>query len=1115
MREKTLLSTTKIQLTKVALFVSFLFFGLTVSAQFSESFDNTTIPAGWQNYPSGGGSTSSAAYWKFSGNPGYGMAGTQDHTGNGGSYTWVDGSYPYGQSAHLATDSINMSAYINPALTFWMKRNNITNTTRQVLHIDVWNGTAWVYDLLVQQDNTVNGDWEMFTVNIDTVTIASQTSIRFRLDKIYNNFYDDVAIDDIGMISVLPDDAGATAVLNPILPACTLDSVVIAEFKNFGSDSLTSVSINWSINGSVQAPYLWVGGIESGAFDTVTLATNATLAFGDTIDVWTSLPNGVTDQISINDSTRFDYIAGLSGVKTIDPAGTGDFLSFTEAINALEQFGVCGNLIIEAVDTTYVEQISISTFDGQSPTNTVTFRSQSGDQDGVILAYSATGSTDNYVVEFDGASFVTFADMTIRGLGASYGRTVTTPTTGGNHHITINNCVLEGIVTTSSWSSGAFVTYIYGADNDNWTVTNNTFLNGNYGLYFYGNFNSRNQSNVISNNEFIDQYYRSAYLYYQNDVVFNNNHTVSNSTYTSGYAFSLGQLNGGQVQGNFIEGSSTWPRYGLYLSSVSGALNTFLPVVNNRIYMPSSSASYGMYISGNLFVEFSHNSLLFGGASSSGRAIYMSSGGYNVLKNNIIQNTGAGYGIYTSSSPIYIMDYNNISVPNGNVGYSGSNQATLADWTAATGFDSNSLSVNDIYSDSATLKVCTDSLYGQGIYLPLYSADFEGDLRQNPPCIGADEFMPISLFGFTDSPVLCTGDTIVLRQDYYDTVVWNSIDTSNVYMVTNPGQVTVEVFDGCGSASSTFDVVPQEVSTLGDTNLCEGTSAVLSTGISGGTYLWNNGSTDSTMTVDSAQVLNVQIIDAFGCASVATSIVTQSMDVVLNDVDSFCQGSNGLLDANMTGTYIWSDGSTNQTLSVTSPGAYSVTVTDQNCVSSDTTMVNEILNAIPAFTDSSSYLTVVFTNASQNANSYLWDFGDGTTSTDENPTHVYPWTPDSVLLYTATLTAYNSCGDNEFVNDGIRVGQLVSVSEIDLASMISVYPNPNNGVFNVVVKTDEAATMNIEVLDVRGSLVYTNSFGTVNGEVNRTINLEGAAQGIYFVKVTLNGETAVYRLSVN
>ena len=51
--------------------------------------------------------------------------------------------------------------------------------------------------------------------------------------------------------------------------------------------------------------------------------------------------------------------------------------------------------------------------------------------------------------------------------------------------------------------------------------------------------------------------------------------------------------------------------------------------------------------------------------------------------------------------------------------------------------------------------------------------------------------------------------------------------------------------------------------------------------------------------------------------------------------------------------------------------------------------------------------TVTFTNLSADANSYLWDFGDSETSTDENPTHTYAAYGD----YDVRLTASNSDGD--------------------------------------------------------------------------------------------------------
>lgn len=50
--------------------------------------------------------------------------------------------------------------------------------------------------------------------------------------------------------------------------------------------------------------------------------------------------------------------------------------------------------------------------------------------------------------------------------------------------------------------------------------------------------------------------------------------------------------------------------------------------------------------------------------------------------------------------------------------------------------------------------------------------------------------------------------------------------------------------------------------------------------------------------------------------------------------------------------------------------------------------------------------TVQFTNNSVNADSYLWEFGDGTTSTEKNPIHVF----DSAKIYRIKLTATNVCG---------------------------------------------------------------------------------------------------------
>lgn len=63
------------------------------------------------------------------------------------------------------------------------------------------------------------------------------------------------------------------------------------------------------------------------------------------------------------------------------------------------------------------------------------------------------------------------------------------------------------------------------------------------------------------------------------------------------------------------------------------------------------------------------------------------------------------------------------------------------------------------------------------------------------------------------------------------------------------------------------------------------------------------------------------------------------------------------------------------------------------------------------------YLELTFTNFSQNATSYTWNFGDGESSTEENPTHVYA----EADTYTVELTAANADGATSTKSEEIKV----------------------------------------------------------------------------------------------
>lgn len=53
--------------------------------------------------------------------------------------------------------------------------------------------------------------------------------------------------------------------------------------------------------------------------------------------------------------------------------------------------------------------------------------------------------------------------------------------------------------------------------------------------------------------------------------------------------------------------------------------------------------------------------------------------------------------------------------------------------------------------------------------------------------------------------------------------------------------------------------------------------------------------------------------------------------------------------------------------------------------------------------------TVTFHNLSQNASSYLWNFGDNSSSSATNPVHIYKDT--ITMTYTVTLKAYSKSGE--------------------------------------------------------------------------------------------------------
>ena len=98
----------------------------------------------------------------------------------------------------------------------------------------------------------------------------------------------------------------------------------------------------------------------------------------------------------------------MSGIYVIGTGGS--YTTFSTAASALSSNGVDGPVTFNVLNGTYDGDFQLNSISGTSETNTVTFQSYSGDAEDVVLTDSYSWAS--YVVQFYGADYVTFKNIT-------------------------------------------------------------------------------------------------------------------------------------------------------------------------------------------------------------------------------------------------------------------------------------------------------------------------------------------------------------------------------------------------------------------------------------------------------------------------------------------------------------------------------------------------------------------------------------------------------------------------------------------------------------------------------------------------------------------------------
>jgi PKD repeat protein len=175
---------------------------------------------------------------------------------------------------------------------------------------------------------------------------------------------------------------------------------------------------------------------------------------------------------------------------------------------------------------------------------------------------------------------------------------------------------------------------------------------------------------------------------------------------------------------------------------------------------------------------------------------------------------------------------------------------------------------------------------------------------------------------------------------------------------------------------------------------------------------------------------------------------------------------------------------------------YNWQIQGEGCASNIVPIVAAIDNQMPvaSFTYALNGTSCDFTNTSLNGATYSWDFGDGDSSTDENPSHDY----GSNGTFTAQLIVVNGCGSD-------TITQQITVTSVDMyesksSLQVSVFPNPADGLIHVSINSGKINK--IEISDITGKVIFNIPENKIKSGSVITLDLSGYTNGIYILKLT-------------
>ena len=304
------------------------------------------------------------------------------------------------------------------------------------------------------------------------------------------------------------------------------------------------------------------------------------------------------------------------------------------------------------------------------------------------------------------------------------------------------------------------------------------------------------------------------------------------------------------------------------------------------------------------------------------------------------------------------------------------------------------------------------------------------------------------------------------------------------------GKHTIEYRVTLGACFYTSPIYQVEVfespvtSIDGNDFFCEGSNTTLFATGSHELYKWSNDEETDFIVVNQADTYSVTVTGPGGCTDVASidviMVPAKTPEILTDGPTAICanQVLTLFLDEEYS-TYKWSDvnGSTTSSLTITKPGIYGVTVTDDYlCPWTDTIEITEGSIDAPEITVSSGSTEIcdgvenVTLSVPDEYDTYTWSTGETEASITVNTANIY------------SVTVSNSIG-----------------CEADQSIVLTAYQVPEP---TVTTDDDMLCVNETTVLTVSGDITY-DEFLWSNDETTESVTV--GEPGVYKVTVTVNG----------